>query len=102
MVCHCYSYSADCSGLPLLLGALGVDQHKLEDSAEDQLDPSRPGYQAKNDQCELQPDTRRPILPKTKTKMGFPPLESNVKLTCFKMLMADSVTYWNSILKQHK
>ena len=47
MVCHCYSYSADCSGLPLLLGALGVDQHELEDSAEDQLDPPRPCYQAK-------------------------------------------------------
>ena len=61
-----FPHSADSSGLPVLLGALRVDQPDLEDPAEDQLDPPWPGHQEtkfRNDQYDLQPGTRRPTPP---------------------------------------
>ena len=82
MVYNSYPYSADSSGLPVLLGALRVDQPDLEDPAEDQLNPPRPCYQA--------------------TKWSIWIAARHLKLTGFKMSIKDSVKNRNLRLKQFK
>ena len=84
-----FPHSADSSGLPVLLGALRVDQPDLEDPAEDQLDPPWPGHQVP-----LGPATRKLSLEMTnmicsQAPEDLPPpkwiyhhlLESKVKIT---------------------